>query len=272
MSGSTRASLQDAEHIIETARAMADAARAETLPRFRTALGVDNKRDGVDGVGFDPVTEADREAEVAMRAVLAERRPQDGVHGEELGRAEGVSGLTWVIDPVDGTRAFLIGAPVWGTLIAAVAGDGPLFGIIDQPWTGERWEGGLGHANLASPHGTADLGVRGTRVLDGALLCTTFPEVGTEAERAAFVRVAERARLVRYGMDCYAYGLLAAGHVDLVIEAGLHAYDICAPIAVVEAAGGIVTNWEGGPAHAGGRAIAAATAELHAAALDLLRG
>lgn len=257
-----------AERLRDTAHALADAARAETLPRFRTSLDVANKQAG----GFDPVTEADRAAERAMRAVLARMRPDDGVRGEELGHASGTSGLTWVLDPIDGTRAFVAGAPVWGTLIAVCADDGPVFGLIDQPYTGERWIGGLGQNRLVSPHGDSALRARTGRALRDATLCSTFPEIGTAQERSAFERVSGRALLTRYGLDCYAYGLLAAGHVDLVIEAGLAAHDICAPIAVVEAAGGIVTDWEGRPAHDGGRAVAAATPELHAEALALLAG
>ncbi|RDC69019.1 histidinol-phosphatase [Rhodovulum sp. 12E13] len=258
--------------IVATAAALADAARAETLPCFRAAgLGVDNKATA----GFDPVTEADRAAEAAMRRVLAERRPADGILGEEMAGVAGRSGRVWVLDPIDGTRAFMIGAPTWGTLIALCdgppeAGGRPLYGLIDQPHTGERWAGGLGRASLAAPGGESRLGTRPVEALEEARLCTTFPEVGSAAERAAFARVAAEVRLTRYGLDCYAYGLLASGHVDLVIEAGLAPYDICAPIAVIEAAGGIVTDWRGSPAQGGGRVLAAANAGLHEAALRLL--
>ncbi|MEE4120024.1 MAG: inositol monophosphatase family protein [Paracoccaceae bacterium] len=262
----------ETHEIVATAEALADAARAETLPRFRVAgLDVDNKATA----GFDPVTEADRAAEAAMRHVLAERRPADGIVGEEMTGVAGRSGLVWVLDPIDGTRAFVIGAPTWGTLIALCdgqpeAGGRPLYGLIDQPHTGERWAGGLGRASLAAPGGESGLGTRPVEALEEARLCTTFPEVGSAAERAAFARVAAKVRLTRYGLDCYAYGLLAAGHVDLVIEAGLAPHDICAPIAVIEAAGGIVTDWRGGPAQGGGRVLAAANAGLHEVALRLL--
>ncbi|ETX29222.1 histidinol-phosphatase [Roseivivax isoporae] len=249
--------------LIETAHALADAARDAILPHFRaSALVVDNKQAG----GFDPVTEADRAAEAAMRAVLAQRRPDDAILGEEAGRAAGTTGLTWVLDPIDGTRGFMSGTPTWGVLIALADAHGPRYGLIDQPYIGERFEGGLGRATWTGPRGGGALGVRGTTRLADATLMTTFPEIGTPAERAAFARVAGGVRLVRYGCDCYAYALLAAGHVDLVIEAGLQPYDIQAPIAVIEAAGGVVTDWDGRPAHAGGRVIAAATPALHAAA------
>ena len=260
---------QTARSLRETAWALADAARAETLRHFRSpALAPDNKL----ATGFDPVTEADRASERAMRAILAARRPADAIVGEEYGPTPGTSGLTWVLDPIDGTRAYLCGAPSWGVLIGVTDAQGPIYGIIDQPWTGERFEGGLGTAAIASPHGLASLGVRRGVALAQATLMTTFPEVGTPEDGAAFRRVAGAVRLTRYGLDCYAYGLLALGCVDLVIEAGLQPYDIVAPVAVVEAAGGIVTDWQGGPAHHGGRVIAAATPELHAAALELLAG
>jgi histidinol phosphatase-like enzyme (inositol monophosphatase family) len=182
------------------------------------------------------------------------------------------SGLTWVLDPIDGTRGFIAGTPTWGVLIALCDADGPIFGIIDQPYIGERFEGGLGRARLTGPRGARPLAVSPAASLGEATLFTTFPEVGTTEERAGFEAVRDRVRLTRYGMDCYAYGLLAAGHVDLVIEAGLHPYDICAPIAVIEAAGGIVTDWTGGPVHGGGRVLAASSAALHAEALDLVSG
>ena len=254
--------------IRQTAHMLADAAREVTLPYFRSdTLSTDNKhRQG----GFDPVTEADRGAERAMRALLAQRLPQDAILGEEYGASPGTSGRTWVLDPVDGTRAFLAGAPTWGVLIALADETGPRYGLIDQPYIGERFEGGFGEARMDGPQGPRGLCVRGERRLAEAILMTTYPEVGSEAEGAAFAELSRHARLTRYGLDCYAYALLAAGQIDLVVEAGLAAHDIQAPIAVIEAAGGIVTDWRGGPAHQGGRAIAAAGREQHAAALDIL--
>ncbi|MGI3169245.1 histidinol-phosphatase [Pseudooceanicola sp. C21-150M6] len=258
----------DIEDITQTAHEMADAARAAILPYFRTrSLAADNKLE----TGFDPVTQADLSAEKAIRAVLARRRPLDGVLGEEFGTSEGSSGLTWVIDPIDGTRGFISGTPTWGVLIALSDQKGPIFGLIDQPYIGERFEGGFGRASCAGPQGATELRTSGVTDLEYATLFTTFPEVGTTRERDGFAAVASEVRLVRYGMDCYAYALLAGGHVDLVIEAGLNAYDIQAPIAVVQAAGGIVTDWSGNPVHQGGRCVAAANAELHAAALERLQ-
>ena len=254
--------------LIRTAHEMADAARAAILPYFRTRdLPTDNK-----GIGaFDPVTDADREAERAMREVLATRRPDDGIFGEEHGMIEGSSGLTWVIDPIDGTRGFISGTPTWGVLIALSDQGGPFLGLIDQPYIRERFVGGLDEAYMDGPQGRAPLRCRDVRELAAATLFTTFPEIGTDAERKAFRNLASRCNLTRYGLDCYAYALLATGHIDLVVEAGLQPYDIQAPVAVVEAAGGIVTDWQGRKAHMGGQVLAAANASIHAAAMEALK-
>lgn len=252
----------------DVAHLLADAARKAILPYFRQpGLTADNKLAG----GFDPVTAADRAAEQVMRDLLARHRPDDGILGEEFGARPGSNGRCWVLDPIDGTRGFVSGTPTWGVLIALSEGGAPVLGVIDQPYTGERFVGTGGRAEMTGPQGARRLQVRKTRDLSDAILFTTFPEVGTPQQRRAFEAVAGRVRLTRYGMDCYAYALLAAGHVDLVIEAGLNAYDIQAPIAVIEAAGGIVTNWDGAPADGGGTALAAATPELHARALAVLQ-
>ena len=257
-----------AQDLVATAHALADAARPETLRHFRQAIAADDKTG--DAAGFDPVTEADRAAERAMRAVLARRRPDDAILGEEYGATPGTSGLTWVLDPIDGTRAYICGAPTWGVLISVCGAEGPLFGLIDQPYIEERFEGGFGIARLTGPRGEMALRGRAARPLAEATVMTTFPEVGTAQDRAGFEAVSRVARLTRYGMDCYAYALVALGQVDLVIEAGLNSYDICGPIAVIEAAGGVVTDWEGRPAHEGGRVLAAANSQIHAEALALL--
>jgi histidinol phosphatase-like enzyme (inositol monophosphatase family) len=253
---------------IEIAHKLADAARDAILPYFRQAgLGAENKATA----GFDPVTVADRAAEQAMREVLRQYRPDDGIFGEEFGQSRGTSGRTWVLDPIDGTRGFISGTPTWGVLIALSDANGPFLGVIDQPYTGERFVGSADVAEMTGPLGRRPLATRGITDLRDAIIFTTFPEVGTEAEHAGFHDVASKARLTRYGMDCYAYALVAAGQVDLVVEAGLNAYDIQAPIAVIQAAGGVVTDWQGGPVHEGGRVVAAANAELHAAALEILK-
>ncbi len=256
----------DASRLWAVADRLADAARVETLRHFRSrGLATESKR-----TDFDPVTIADRSAEAAMRAILAEERPDDAILGEEHGLKGGTSGLTWVLDPIDGTRGYISGTPTWGVLVSVADADGPFLGLIDQPYIGERFRGGLGRASVEGPLGEARLGVRPTRTLAEATLFTTFPEVGSPEEGAAFRRVASEVRLTRYGCDCYAYALLAAGQIDLVIEAGLQPYDVQAPIAVIEAAGGIVTDWAGGRADGGGRILAAATPEIHAAAMERL--
>jgi histidinol phosphatase-like enzyme (inositol monophosphatase family) len=261
--------LSDTERreLLDVAEDLAAAARAATLAHFRSdGLAAESK----EADRFDPVTAADRAAEVAMREILARRRPQDAILGEEFGKAEGTSGLTWVLDPIDGTRGFLSGTPTWGVLIGLRSAAGALLGLIDQPYIGERFVGGFGQAQLDGPQGTRRLATRASRPLSEAIIFSTFPEVGSEAEGRAFHRLASRAKLTRYGMDCYAYALIAAGQIDLVVEAGLQAYDIIAPIAVIEAAGGIVTDWKGGPALDGGRVLAAANAAVHEAALEIL--
>ena len=256
------------DDLIRVANMLADTARPETLRFFRsTDLSTENKEAG----GYDPVTVADKAAEQAMRAVLARERPDDGIIGEEFGVTTGTSGLTWVLDPIDGTRGYVSGTPTWGILISVATETGPVMGLIDQPYINERFVGGFGQSFMTGPLGQKPLGCRKTTTLDEARLLTTFPEVGTPAEAQAFQSVAQQVELTRYGMDCYGYALLAAGQVDLVIEAGLHPYDIHAPIAVIEAAGGVVTNWNGGAAHHGGRVIAAANEALHAQALGLLQ-
>lgn len=260
----TRAALSD----LEIAHMLADAARAAILPSFRNlAEEAENKLHD----GFDPVTIADRAAEKAMRRVLADQRPEDGILGEEFPSLTGTSGRTWVLDPIDGTRGFISGTPTWGVLIALSDENGPFLGVIDQPYIGERFVGTPDRAEMTGPLGARALKTKPTQDLSHAILFTTFPEVGTADERAAFERVSQQVKLTRYGMDCYAYALLAAGQVDLVIEAGLNAYDIQAPIAVIQAAGGVVTDWQGNPVHNGGRALAAATPDLHAAVLTLLQ-
>lgn len=256
----------DALH--DTAIRAARAAREVTLSYFRSSdLAIQNKADG----GFDPVTQADQEAERAIRKVLAACRPDDGIIGEEEDNLPSKNGLSWVIDPIDGTRGFMAGTPTWGTLISVGNEDGPILGLIDQPYIGERFIGSPDGALLRHGSYESPLAVRDCSALSDAVIFSTFPEVGSRKEAEAFHALAKECRLTRYGMDCYAYGLVAAGQADLVVEAGLHIYDIHAPIAVIEAAGGIVTDWQGNPVHQGGRVIAAGDKALHEQALNYLR-
>ncbi|MEM6579435.1 MAG: inositol monophosphatase family protein, partial [Pseudomonadota bacterium] len=202
----------DIDETVQTAHALADAARGAILPYFRDpALQTDDKGSDSPGHVFDPVTAADRAAERAMRDILSVRRPEDGVLGEEFGEKASKSGLTWVLDPIDGTRGFMSGTPTWGVLIALSDAQGPVYGLIDQPYIGERFEGGLGRAEMTGPLGTTPLRTRGARPLGEAILFTTFPELDTPKDAEGFAAVSAEARLTRYGMDCYAYALLAAG-------------------------------------------------------------
>ncbi len=258
---------KDVAEMLETAHRLADAAGKIALSYFRTGdVGLASKTED----GFDPVTRADREIEFRIREILAEFRPDDAILGEEFAPKSGTTPYTWVIDPIDGTRGFVSGTPTWGTLIAVNDGARVILGMIDQPFTGERFFGTGGSAWLDRHRTRVPLSTRSCRSLSDAVLFSTFPEIGTVPERAAFAAVSGSVLLTRYGLDCYAYALLAAGHVDLVIEAGLNPHDVQAPIGLVEAAGGIVTDWEGRPVLDGGQVIAAGDRSLHELALGQL--
>ena len=240
------------------AAAMADAAREAIRPYFRTALDVDNKL----GQGFDPVTAADRASEQAMRAILGERAPEDGILGEEFGEQAGRNRRRWVLDPIDGTRAFISGLPSWTVLIALEVSGRPQLGVIDQPHLGERFIGWPGGGRLERGAEIRSLKTRSGVSLADATLSTTDPYLFDGAEAEAFAHLRRQARLCRFGYDAYAYAMLALGGVDLVVESGLQAYDVQALIPVVEGAGGVVTNWRGGDASQGGQIVAAASGDL----------
>jgi myo-inositol-1(or 4)-monophosphatase len=237
------------------------------LPFFRTALGVDDKNGGG---SFDPVTAADRAAEQAMRTLIRRHFPEHGVIGEEFGNERDNAEYVWVLDPIDGTKSFIAGMPVWGTLIALSRLGEPVFGMVHQPFMQERFTGDGLSAHYRGPAGKRDLHVRPCASLAEAILFTTSPLLMKEPDRAIFQRVENNVRLSRYGGDCYAYCMLAAGHIDLVIETELKAHDIVPLIPIVRGAGGIVTSWDGGPAESGGRIIAAGDARVYAAAMHLL--
>ncbi|MGH6860223.1 MAG: histidinol-phosphatase [Phyllobacterium sp.] len=245
---------------------LAAVAAEQTLPRFRTISSVDNKYQ----TGFDPVTEADREAELAIRRLINATFPDHGILGEEFGGENLEQPHVWVIDPIDGTRAFISGVPVWGTLAGLTFEGDAVAGVMAQPFTGELFLCDGESAVYEGPGGARRLRTRQTVDLAEATLFTTTPMLFKEAKRAAYDRVEQRVRLARYGTDCYGYAMLAAGFVDLVVETALHPYDIVALIPIIEKAGGVITTWEGGPAEAAGSIIAAATPDLHARALDLL--
>ena len=250
------------------AQHLADIAGDIIRPYFRRRINVSNKGDAR---LYDPVTEADRRAEEAMRAAIAREYPQDGIIGEEYGESTGTSEFAWVLDPVDGTRAFIAGQPLWGTLIGLEISGRPALGVLDQPFLGERVIGRNKTAELRNAGGSMSLKTRACSALSDAVICTTHPFTHfRDEERARFFRVERTCRLSRYGGDCYAYALLAMGFIDLVIEAGLKQWDIAALVPIVEGAGGIFTDWNGNAGMKGGTVIAAGDARLHEAALALL--
>jgi myo-inositol-1(or 4)-monophosphatase len=235
----------DIAEFLDFAGALADAARAAILPHFRAGIEADGKQ--ARGGQFDPVTEADRAAERAMRALIARHYPRHGVLGEEYGAAPGQDDLTWVIDPIDGTRQFLAGLPLWGTLIALTRGGRPLLGLIDQGYIGERFRGWPGGADFSrAGAGASSIRVRSCAALRDAIAATTDPNLFTGAEAGGFEHVRQTAKITRFGGDCYAYAMLAMGGIDLVAEAGLAPWDVAALIPVIEGAGGIATDWRGG--------------------------
>jgi myo-inositol-1(or 4)-monophosphatase len=238
-------------------------------PFFRTSLSIENKSRGS---AFDPVTAADRAAEAAMSALIRRTFPGHGIVGEELGSERADAEYVWVLDPIDGTKSFIAGMPAWGTLIALTRFGEPVFGMMHQPFTRERFSGDGHAARYRGPAGDRDLRVRECRNLRDAMLFTTSPLLMNEADRAAFARVEAKVRLSRYGGDCYAYCMLAAGHVDLVIETELKAHDVMALIPIIRGAGGVITTWEGGDAKVGGRIVAAGDARVHKQALEILHG
>ena len=246
---------------------LADLASDAVLPHFRQVGRVDSKG----ASGFDPVTEADHAAERAMRRLIAERFPHHGIVGEELGAERAGADSVWVLDPIDGTRSFISGVPVWGILIGLLHEGRPILGMMAQPFTGERFFGDGRTARYAGPGGPRDLRTRPCPDMGQAALFTTSPTLFAPEEQPAYDRVEAAARMRRYGCDSYAYCMLAMGLVDLVVEAGLHPYDIVALIPIIEGAGGRVTSWDGGSAAAGGRVIAAGDPALHRKALDLLK-
>ncbi|WP_265518560.1 histidinol-phosphatase [Nitratireductor luteus] len=248
-------------------RRIAAAAAAETLPRFRNGGSIDNKL----AAGFDPVTEADKAAERAIRTLIREEFPEHGIIGEEFGAENADHSHVWVIDPIDGTRAFISGLPLWGTLVGLTVEGKAVAGLMSQPFTGELYFADGEGAFYEGPGGNRGLATRATTALGEATLCTTTPALFHGPRRALYDRVEQAVKLPRYGTDCYAYAMVAAGHVDLVVECDLQPYDIVGLIPIIEKAGGVITRWDGAAAEQGGDIVAAATPELHSQAMDLLR-
>ena len=248
---------------------LADAAADSIMPHFRAAPSVESKGTA----GFDPVTVADRNAEAAMRGLIKRTYPDHGIVGEEHGSERADAEFVWVLDPIDGTRAFITGLPSWGTLIGLLHNGAPVFGMMAQAFTRERYWGDGESAWFRGPDGrTAPITTRACSALADAALFTTSPALFRGVERTAYDRVEDAVRLPRYGFDCYAYCMVAAGHADLVIESGLKPYDIVALIPIIAGAGGQVTTWQGGPAAKGGRIVASGDRRVHAAALEMLAG
>jgi myo-inositol-1(or 4)-monophosphatase len=258
--------------LLVCAHVLADMSAQAILPFFRQPIAVDNKASGGD---FDPVTAADHAAERIIAGHLRSHQPGHGMVGEEFGTYQPAARHQWVIDPIDGTRAFIMGSPLWGTLIGLLDAGTPILGVMNQPFTGERfWSDGTG-SYMRTPHVPAPsrIKTRSCSTLADATLVTTHPDLlsaGVEQER--FGRVKSQARMTRYGGDCYGYCLLAAGFVDVIIETGLKPYDVVALIPIVETAGGRMTTWEGSSAADGGRIVACGDPQLHDTVLKLLAG
>jgi histidinol phosphatase-like enzyme (inositol monophosphatase family) len=250
---------------VALAHRLAEAAGAAILPHFRRLDAIDVKADAT------PVTVADRAAEEAMRRLLAAERPGDGILGEEYEEVVGEGGRLWVLDPIDGTKAFTAGKPTFTTLIALFEDGVPVLGLIEQPYNRERW---VGHDGAAWFNGRP-LAARRGAPLERAVLSATAPELlETAADRAAFARVEREVAYVTWGGDAYAYGLLAMGCIDLVVEMQLKPFDLGPLAPIVEGAGGRITDWRGEPLglDGDGRICAAGDAALHRAALDRLAG
>lgn len=251
----------------EFLRELVSVAAATTVPHFRSGLSFENKS----LTGFDPVTVADRDTEEAIRRSIISRYPDHGVSGEELAPLNPGAPLQWVVDPIDGTKAFLCGLPTWATLIGLCDATGPILGLMSQPIVDEYFIGGFGSTERIGDDGrtllhTSDV----VRLADASVFATSPDMFSPELELPQFTALARVARLTRFGVDSYAYCMLAAGYIDVVAEAGLGFYDVAALIPIVEMAGGIITDWSGSPISGGGTVVAAANAKLHAAALTAL--
>jgi len=256
----------DFEAYIETAHALADRAGAVILPHFRSITAVDHKG----GDSFDPVTVADREAETAIRQGLATAYPSHGIIGEEFGNSGTEAEHCWIIDPIDGTRAFISGQPMWGTLIGLTASRAPLLGLMDQPYTRERFWSGERESFFRHGGEETIMRTRPCESLDEAIIASSTPDMFEGSDADPYERLSRAVRLRRFGGDCYNYCLLALGHIDLVVETGLKPFDILPLIPIIERAGGVVSTWKGGDPRDGGHILAAGDPRLHAVAVEVL--
>lgn len=261
---------QDFKALLEFAHLLADKSGPAIMRHFRKRISVVNKQ--TDG-GFDPVTAADKGAETVIAGTLRAKYPSHGLIGEEHGSHNENARYRWVVDPIDGTRSFIMGSPLWGTLIGLLDGDKPLLGLMDQPYTGERFWSDKRSAYARDTKGNIKrLKTRACPSIAEATIATTHPDLFAKgSEQKRFMRMKDTARMTRYGGDCYNYVLLAAGFIDIVIESGLKGFDIVALIPIIERAGGRVTTWDGKPAINGGRILATGDPELHEKALVFLR-
>lgn len=254
------------DQLVAFVKDLADAAAPIVARYFRTGLAVDRKADD------SPVTAGDRAVEARLRELIELRFPDHGIAGEEYGEVRGDARFVWSIDPIDGTKSFISGRPFFGTLIGLLDHGEPVLGLVDCSAIGERWIGGRGLPTTFN--GQPARARTGVRLAEATLAATSPDMFETASERAAFARLKDRARLTLYAGDCHNYGLLASGHMDLVVEANLQDYDYLGPAAVIAAAGGIVTDWEGRPVRRGSasKILAAGSKRLHDEALVLLNG
>jgi histidinol-phosphatase len=248
---------------------LAEAAAERIMPFFRKANRIEVKA----GAVWDPVTEADRAGEQAIRRLIEARFPDHGIIGEEYGAKDGGSGFTWILDPIDGTRAFICGMPTWATLIGLNYENKPSIGIMHQPFVGETFYGNPSGAWSRYRGGAAKLAVRIPRPLSEATLTTTAPELyRDEADKAVLSRLSSATRLTRYGGDAYFFCLLAAGQVDIAMDPRMEIYDIAPLIPIIEGAGGVVATWTGGDASKGGNIISASSRKLLDQAIGVIAG
>lgn len=247
---------------------LCEASGAVIRPYFRQRIEIANKL----ADSFDPVTEADKGGERAIRAILDAERPDDAILGEEYGEKPGTSGWRWVLDPVDGTRCFITGRHEWGSLIALEKDEVPVLGILDQPVLGERFIGVNGRTELHQAGRVTPLQVRDCADLKDAVLCATDPAAYmTPPQLAGFERVKAKARLTRYHGDCYLFAMLAMGFVDVIVEGAFKPWDIAALVPLVEGAGGIITNWQGGVWRDGDAVLASGDRRVHEQTIALLK-
>lgn len=263
------ASKEDLAEYLDFALRVVQTGGDETLRWFRKGHAVENKRH--EGQ-FDPVTDADRACEQSVRQAIQETYPEHGIVGEEFGESTSRCGLTWVIDPIDGTRAFVSGMVHWGVLLALSDGNRPLLGVLYQPFTRELFWGTNSSAYYRRDGVASNLSVRKSVDLPNAILASTSPDLfQSSAETRAFEAISDRVMLTRYGGDCYHYAMLAIGCVDIVIESQLARYDIEAIIPIVRGAGGTITDWSGNHVDVAGRVVACASERLHTDVLRILQ-